>query len=105
MLWPMAYLEDGVVAVLAGTVPGGMTPGDVEEFPFPVDPLQPWVLATVHLGHQPGLESHAAGWLGSPGGRLVHGQGDCRAKQGWGSVSRCTQQVQGEVQEQPVQTA
>lgn len=78
---PNPYLEDGVVSVLAGTMPGGMAPGDVEEFPFPVDPLKSWVLATVHLGHQPGLQPHPAGWRGSPRGWLVHGKGVCRRKQ------------------------
>ena len=57
-----------------------MAPRDVEEFPLPIDPLKPWVLAAVHLGHQPGLESHTAGWRGGPGGRLVHGKGICRSK-------------------------
>lgn len=75
------YLEDGVVSVLAGAMPGGMAPRDVEEFPFPVDPLKPWVLAAVHLGHQPGLQPHPAGWWGSPRGWLVHGRGVCRRKQ------------------------
>lgn len=64
----MAYLEDGVVSILTGTVPCSMAPGDIEEFLFPVDPLEPWVLAAVHLGHQPGLQPHTAGWCGNPWG-------------------------------------
>lgn len=75
-----AYLEDGVISVLAGAVPSGMAPGDGEEFPFTIDPSEPWVLATVHLGHQPGLQPHTAGWRGDPEGRLVHGKGFCRRK-------------------------
>lgn len=63
-----AYLEDGVVSILAGTVPCGMAPGDIEEFLFPIDPLKPWVLAAVHLGHQPGLQPHTARWWGNPWG-------------------------------------
>lgn len=82
-----AYLEDGVISVLAGAVPCGMAPGDVEEFPFAIDPSEPWVLATVHLGHQPGLQPHTAGWRGDPEGRLVHGKGVCRRKTE-GCVSR-----------------
>ena len=42
---PQAYLEDGVISILARAVPCGMAPGNVEEFPFPIDPLKPWVLA------------------------------------------------------------
>lgn len=61
-------------------MPCGMAPGDVEEFPLPVDPLKPWVLAAVHLGHQPGLQPHAAGWRGGSGSRLVHGKGVCMRK-------------------------
>lgn len=79
---PGAYLEDGIVSVLAGAVPRGMAPGDAEEFPFPIDPLQPWVLAAVHLSHQPRLQSHPAGRRGGPGGRLVHGKGVCGRKRG-----------------------
>lgn len=79
---PGAYLEDGIVSVLAGAMPRGVAPRDAEEFPFPVDPLQPWVLAAVHLSHQPRLESHAAGRRGGPGGRLVHGKGVCGRKRG-----------------------
>lgn len=59
-----------------------MAPGDAEEFPLPIDPLQPWVLAAVHLGHEPGLQSHAAGRRGCPGGRLVHGKGVCGQRGG-----------------------
>lgn len=76
-----AYLEDGVVSILAGTMPCGMAPGDIEEFPFPIDPLKSWVLAAVHLGHQPGLQPHTAWWWGNPRGWLVHGKGLCRRKQ------------------------
>lgn len=82
-----AYLEDGVISVLAGAVPSGVAPRDGEEFPFAIDPLKPWVLAAVHLGHQPGLQPHAAGRRGS-GGRLVHGKGVCGTKPE-GSISRC----------------
>lgn len=75
-----AYLEDGVVSLLAGPMPCGVAPGDIEEFPFPIDPLKSWVLAAVHLGHQPGLQPHTAGWWGNPRGWLVHGKGLCRRK-------------------------
>lgn len=83
-----AYLEDGVISVLAGAVPSGMAPGDGEEFPFAIDPLEPWVLAAVHLGHQPGLQPYAAGRRGDPQGRLVHGKGVCRRKTE-GRISSC----------------
>lgn len=68
-----AHLEDGVISLLAWAVPRGMSPGDVEEFPFAIDPLEPWVLAAVHLGHQPGLQPHTAGRREGSWGRLVHG--------------------------------
>lgn len=68
-----AHLEDGVISILAWAVPRGMSPGDVEEFPFAIDPLEPWVLAAVHLGHQPGLQPHTAGRREGTWGRLVHG--------------------------------
>lgn len=68
-----AYLEDGVISILAWAVPCGVSPGDVEEFPFTIDPLKPWVLAAVHLGHQPGLQPHTAGRREGTWGRLVHG--------------------------------
>lgn len=85
-----AYLENGVVSVLAGAVPCSMAPRDIEEFSFPIDPLKPWILTAVHLGHQPGLQPHTAGWRGSPRGRLVHGKGLCRRKEG------ITQQIHSE---------
>lgn len=56
-----SYLEDGVLIFLTGDVPGGMAPGDVETLPLNVYPMETWVLATVHLGDQPGFQANAAG--------------------------------------------
>lgn len=83
-----AYLEDGVISILAGTMPRGMAPGDIEAFLFPIDPLKPRVLAAVHLGHQPGLQPYAAGRRKGSGGRLVHGKAVCQREQR-GSTSAC----------------
>lgn len=79
---PRAYLEDGVISIMARAVPRGMAPGDVKQFLFPVDPLKPWVLAAVDLGHQPGLQPHAPGRKQGGGGRLVHGTGVWQREQG-----------------------
>lgn len=76
-----AYLKNGIVAILARAVSCSMAPGDVERLPFPVDPLEPWVLATVHLGYQPRLQPHTAGWWETSWGWLVHGKELCRRKQ------------------------
>ena len=38
-----------------------MFPGDLEAFGVPVQPDEPWVQATIHLGHQPGLQPNSAG--------------------------------------------
>ena len=70
---------------MAGAVPRGVAPGDVKQFLFPIDPLKPWVLAAVDLGHQPGLQPHAAGRKQGSGGWLVHGTGVCRREGGQGT--------------------
>lgn len=67
------YLEDGIFLLLLGAVPGGMFPGNLEAFGVPVQPDEPGVQATVHLGHQPGLQPDSARMeghdLGRGGGR------------------------------------
>lgn len=58
---PLTHLEDSVLILLAGDVPGGVAPGDVETLPLNVYPMETWVMAAVHLGNQPGLQANAAG--------------------------------------------
>lgn len=54
-------------------MPGGMFPGNLEAFGVSVQPDEPRVQATIHLGHQPGLQPNSAGVkghdLGGGGGR------------------------------------
>lgn len=55
------YLENGIFLFLLGAMPGGMFPGNLEAFGVPVQPDEPRVQATIHLGHQPGLQPNPAG--------------------------------------------
>lgn len=53
-----SHLEDGVLLLVLGAVPGGVFPGDLEALGLAVQPDQPGVHPTVHLGHQPRLQAH-----------------------------------------------
>lgn len=55
---PLAHLEDGVLLLVLGAVPGRVFPGDLEALGLAVQPDQPGVHPTVHLGHQPRLQAH-----------------------------------------------
>lgn len=71
---PLAHLEDGVLLLVLGAVPGGVFPGDLEAFGLAVQPDQPGVHPAVHLGHQPRLQAHPARVEGHglQGGRAEH---------------------------------
>lgn len=56
------HLKDGVLLLMLGGVAGGMLPGDLEASDLTVQPHQTRVVATVHLGHKPGLQPHTP-WL------------------------------------------
>lgn len=55
------YLENGIFLLLLGAMPGGMFPGNLEAFGVSVQPDEPRVQATVHLGYQPGLQPNSSG--------------------------------------------
>lgn len=54
------HLEDGVLLLVLGAVPGRVLPGDLEALGLAVQPDQPGVHPAVHLGHQPRLQPHPA---------------------------------------------
>lgn len=58
------HLEDGVLLLLLWAVARGVLPWDLEALRFTMQPDEAWVQATVHLGHQPGLQAHSAGVQG-----------------------------------------